>query len=302
MKIKNRKTGEIITKKESSTVTFLYKNALGRFFLKILIRPFISKIVGTYMNSRLSTRRIDKFIKTNNIDMGDYVYEKYKSYNAFFTRKIKTIKRPIDYNKTHLISPCDAKLSVYKITSDSTFLIKNSHYSVRDLIENDIAYEYENGYCLIFRLEVDDYHRYCYIDNGHKDKNIHIKGVLHTVQPISLERYNIYHRNSREYTVLHTKNFDDVIQVEVGALCVGKIKNHHQNHNFKKGEEKGFFEFGGSTVVLLIKKDIVKIDSDLLKNTEDGLETIVKYGEKIGHKQALFHNFIRRIFQKNSSK
>jgi phosphatidylserine decarboxylase len=81
---------------------------------------------------------------------------------------------------------------------------------------------------------------------------------------------------------METENFGKVIQVEVGAMCVGKIKNLHQEHSFSRGEEKGMFEFGGSTIVLLVKNDVVRIDEDLLSNTAQGIETVVKMGEKIG--------------------
>lgn len=139
---------------------------------------------------------------------------------------------------------------------------------------------------MIFRLCVDDYHRYCYIDNGIQTDNVHIKGELHTVNPIALEKYNIYKRNSREFTILHTDNFGDVVQIEVGAMLVGRIKNHHRNvYRFRKGEEKGMFEYGGSTVVLLFEKDMIEVNSGILENSAKGLETIVKYGAKIGRKK-----------------
>ena len=154
-----------------------------------------------------------------------------------------------------------------------------------DLVKNKkLASKYKNGYCLIFRLCVDDYHRYCYIDNGNKTSNKFINGVLYTVRPVVLGNYNIYKENSREYTILKTENFGDVVHIEVGATIVGRIKNHHEEYTFKKGEEKGMFEFGGSTIVLLIEKNRVTIDKEILDNTKQGYETVVKYGEKIGNK------------------
>lgn len=131
------------------------------------------------------------------------------------------------------------------------------------------------------RLCVDDYHRYCYIDDGTKEENIFIPGVLHTVNPIALENYKIYSQNQREYTIMHTKNFGDVIQIEVGAMMVGKIVNYDGKTDIKRGEEKGKFLYGGSTIILLLNQNI-KIDDDIIKNTQDGAETIVKMGEKIG--------------------
>lgn len=263
---------------------FLYRNFIGRLILKLLIRPCVSKLGGFYMNRKCSKGMIKKFVKKNNIDLSQYDMTNIKCYNDFFTRKIIDGARNINMESNKLISPCDSKLQAFKINEESIFNIKDSYYKVEDLIQNkELAKEYINGYCLIFRLTVDDYHRYCYVDNGTKTKNTPIKGVLHTVNPIALERYNFYKTNSREYCILETENFGKIIQVEVGALMVGKISNHHQEYTFTKGEEKGMFLFGGSTIVLLVKENI-KIDEDILFNTSNNDETVVRYGEAIGTK------------------
>ena len=268
-------------------IVFLYRNPCGRVILKVATLPTISKVAGWFMDRKISSFAINRFVKKNNIDVKEYEERKYKSYNDFFTRKIKDEVRKVDKNKKNLISPCDSKLTAYEVNDKSIFKIKDSYYKIEDLLKNKkLAEKYKNGLCLIFRLCVDDYHRYCYIDNGTKDKNTFIKGVLYTVRPIALENYNIYKENSREYTTLHTDNFGDVVQIEVGATIVGRIKNHHGEYNFTKGEEKGMFEFGGSTIVLLIEKDRVTIDKEILDNTKEGYETIVKIGEKIGTKKA----------------
>lgn len=263
---------------------FLYRNFIGRLILKLLIRPWVSKLGGFYMNRKCSKGMIKKFVKKNNIDLSQYDMTNIKCYNDFFTRKIIDGARNINMESNKLISPCDSKLQAFKINEESIFNIKDSYYKIEDLIQNkELAKEYINGYCLIFRLTVDDYHRYCYVDNGTKTKNTPIKGVLHTVNPIALERYNFYKTNSREYCILETENFGKIIQVEVGALMVGKISNHHQEYTFTKGEEKGMFLFGGSTIVLLVKENI-KIDEDILFNTSNNDETVVRYGEAIGTK------------------
>lgn len=265
------------------SLNFLYNTVIGRIFLKVLTRPVISKIVGAFMSTRLSTIFISRFIQKNNINMDEYEKAEYSSYNDFFTRKILPEKRPVDMNSTSFISPCDAKLTVYDISKDLTFTIKGTKYTVESLLKNgDIASKFLGGKILIFRLAVDDYHRYCYIDNGTKTNNTFIKGILHTVQPVALNNFQIYKTNSREYTIMNTEKFGEVIQVEVGAMLVGKIKNLHGKYEFSKGEEKGFFEFGGSTICLLIEKDAVKLDEDIINNTKKGYETKVKCGERIG--------------------
>ena len=282
--VRHRNSKENIIIESSKTLNFLYDNILGRFILKIFICKFISNLIGIYMNSKLSIPKIKKFIKENNIDMNEYEKKKYISYNDFFTRKIISSKRPINKDKNILISPSDAKLLVYKINNDLTLKIKDSYYDINSLVEKNILNEYKDGYACIFRLSTDNYHRYCYIDDGTKEKNIYIKGKFHTVQPIALKNYNFFKTNSREYTILNTKNFGKVIDIDIGALGVGRIKNHHQEYTFVKGEEKGYFEFGGSTIVLLFKKDTITLDKDIIDNSKDNIETSVKYGEKIGKK------------------
>ncbi|MDE7364919.1 MAG: phosphatidylserine decarboxylase [Ruminococcus sp.] len=272
---------------QDKALDFLYHTLSGRLLLKILTASVISEIAGKFMDSPLSVPIIKPFIRKSGINLSEYHKKKYTSFNDFFTRKIRLELRPIDMNKESLISPCDSKLTVYKINDKSIFRIKNSYYRISDLLRNDfIARRYKGGYCMIFRLCVDDYHRYCYIDNGTKTENVHINGELHTVNPIALEKYNIYKRNSREYTILHTENFGDVVYIEVGAMLVGRIKNHHlYTHTVVKGAEKGMFEYGGSTIVLLFEKDTVSVDKDILANSAKGFETVVRYGEKIGTKK-----------------
>ena len=281
--IKNR-NGEIVVTNEKQNILLkkLYGTVCGRVILKALTAPAVSKAAGAFMDSRLSVPLIKRFIKSSGIDTSQYVMKKFRSYNEFFTRRVKRGMRPIDRMPSHFISPCDSKLTVYKIGKSSVFRIKGSRYRVSDLIQNDfLAKRYEGGYCMIFRLEVDDYHRYCYIDSGTKTENTFINGELHTVNPIALEHYNIYKRNCREYTVLHTENFGDVVQVEVGAMMVGRIVNRHGAAEVVRGEEKGKFEFGGSTIVLLVQEDMIRIDDDILRNSAESIETVVKYGEKV---------------------
>lgn len=280
-----KRTIDLKTLPQDKSLKFLYKNSFGRIILKVITLPFVSSLVGAYMNSGLSKGRIDKFIMTNGINMEDYEKAEFKSFNEFFTRKIKAEKRPFPKEKSVLFSPCDGKLSAYKISKDTVLPVKGSSYTISQLLDNpDLAKEYEGGSCLVFRLAVDDYHRYCYIDDGTKTDNVKIKGKLHTVQPIALNMMPVFVQNSREYTVLHTENFGDVVQVEVGALCVGKIKNHHGSGKITAGQEKGMFLFGGSTIILLIHKDEAEIQQEFFKNTENSLETIVKMGEPIGRK------------------
>ena len=261
----------------------LYANAFGRMLLKPLTRPALSRMMGKFLSSRLSCVLIRPFIRRHKIDMQQFEDQKFSSYNEFFSRPIRPQARPIDQDPTHLISPCDSKLTVLPIGPDCRFTLKHTTYTAASLLRDaSLAAAYTGGYALIFRLTVDDYHRYCYAADGEKQAQVHIPGVLHTVNPIANDYFPIYKENAREYCVIRTEAFGELIAMEVGALLVGKIVNHHPDAAaVRRGQEKGYFQFGGSTVVLLTKPGAVQIDADLLEHSRAGVETVVHLGEKI---------------------
>ena len=281
MQIVDRKAKKESTINYPKSVNFLYNCFFGRIILKLLIHRFTANLVAKYMSSSMSKKRIIKTIVDNNIDMSLFEDKEFSSYNDFFLRQKKNLD--FDMNDKHFVSPADSKLMVYKLNKDTSFDIKGSYYTMNDIVDEGILSGYENGYALIFRLDVSDYHHYHFIDDGTIGKKGFIKGCLHTVLPIALKHYRVFHTNSREYTILHTKNFDDVVQVEVGALNVGKIVNEKVK-KFKRGEEKGHFEFGGSTIILFVKNNVITIDNDILLYSTLGKETKVSCGEKIGIK------------------
>ncbi|MCQ2507374.1 MAG: phosphatidylserine decarboxylase [Dorea sp.] len=263
----------------------LYGNALGRGIVKILTVPVISKIAGTILNLPVSTCAIKPFIEKNKIDMSEYVEKEYTSYNDFFMREIKAGARPLPEDEDVLISPGDGRVSIFPVTKDGVFQIKHAPYTVATLLrDKKLAKKYEGGYCILVRLCVNDYHRYCYVANGEKTVNRRIEGILHTVNPAAAEQFPIYKENSREYTMIHTDRFGDVIQMEIGALMVGKIVNLHEKAQVQRGQEKGHFEFGGSSIILLVEKDQIEIRKDLISHTEEGYETLIRQGQELGRK------------------
>lgn len=281
--IVDRENKEKYIEKSPKGIGFFYKTIIGGVAL-IVTSKSISKVSSLYMNSKISKRNIGKFIKKNNINMDDYPKVEYKSFNDFFTRKILDGKRPFSGLSSDLMAVADSKLLIYNINDKTEMSIKGKKYTLKELLrDKKLALEYKNGLCLVFRLTVDDYHRYSFFDDGFVIRSKRINGVLHTVGPIAFKRYKVFKENQREYSILSTKNFGEVIQMEVGAMMVGKIVNYDIN-KFVRGQEKGYFLFGGSTVVLIFKKNSVEIDSDIVSNSRKGIETKVKLGEVIGKK------------------
>ena len=283
MKIWDRKRNIFYEEKEygKKKLDFLYNTFLGRVLLKLIFsRVWFSKLQAIYQNSKISKRKILPFILKYNVDMSVYENQSYNSFSDFFKRK-RIIKNKTFENE--LIAIADSKLQVFSIQDNLELKIKQSIYSLNELIQDEqIVKKYKDGTCLIYRLSMDDYHRFMFLDDGNIINSKKIKGVLHTIRPIS-KRYNVFCQNSRQVTFLNTKNFGRVIQIEVGAMLVGKIVNY-KKINFKRLEEKGYFDFGGSTIVQLFEKEKIKIDGDILAKSKENIETKVEIGMKIGEK------------------
>ncbi len=272
-KVYNRELKKIEEVKHfgGNTLKKIYRSKL---LTRMATSKFISKVYGIYNNSKFSKRKINKFIKENNIDLSLYEDKKYNSFNDFFIRKYKEINFSKDFS-----SPCDAKLLVYKITDNLRVKVKDIEYSLEELF-NDKLTEFKDSYMFIYRLSLDDCHRYYYIDDGELEESIRIKGRLHTVSDSS-SKYKIYKENERIYSILNTKSFGKIVYMEVGALLVGKIINYNKKE-FSRGEEKGYFLPGGSTIIILANN--IKVDKDILEYSSKGIETVVKIGEKVGEK------------------
>lgn len=269
------------------SVQFLYGTKGGRILLHTILALRVPKLLGVALRSPFSRFYIKSFIKKNGIDMTGFEGAKFKSFNDFFTRKKEV---SFDSEITHLISPADSLLSLYEITEDSKFHIKGFDYTLKDFFEperfgmskEDTIEIFKGGLCLVFRLCATDYHRYCYVDTGTQNGNHFIKGSLYSVQPLAAENFRLYTKNRRSWTILDTENFGKIAQIEIGAFSVGGIINNIETGNFKKGEEKGYFDLHGSTIVLLLQKNKVRVLNKIKKNT--GTEIRVKIGECVAEK------------------
>ena len=279
MIVYNRELKEYYSEKEDKDkiAKFLYKNCIGRLLLKPLVGKGFSNIAAAYYNSPLSKKKVNEFIDKYNIDISECTNKEFKTFSEFFERR--TIDK-IDKTKEHLISPVYGKIKAYKITHDLMVDIKDSQYRIEDIVKNEnIAKEYRNGTMLIIRMSLTDYHNFSFIDDGVIIKQYEIPGKLHSVRPIS-NKYKVYKHNKRTVTVMKTDNFGEVTQVEIGAMLVGKIINKDKIV-FRKGEDKGHFAYGGSTVVLFVNKH-VKVDKDIIIQSLMGKECKVNLGDRIG--------------------
>lgn len=270
---------------------FLYETKPGRIILRPLINRPISWISGIIMDNRLSKHIIPVFVKHNHINIDDYVLDDINSFNDFFCRRIKKGLRDINLNEANFIAPCDALLSIKTIKDGRIYSAKQSSFTIASLLrDRRFAKSYEDGYMLVFRLCVDHYHRYIYFDSGQKYKDRKIKGFFHTVRPIAIKNYPVFVENTREYSIIDTENFGRCVQMEVGALLVGRIVNENNNScKVRRGQEKGHFEYGGSTIIVLVKKDKIRFLERFNKIIDSNKELPVKMGETLGERESEVH-------------
>jgi phosphatidylserine decarboxylase len=262
---------------------FLYESKLGRLLLFVIFaRPWYSTVCSIYNRTPFSARKIPSFIDHYRIDLSECPHQAYNSFDSFITRKINPKVRPIAPLPA-LIALADSKLMVYEVSKAGRIPIKQTTYNVAQLLNDPkLAALFYGGTCLVFRLSMDDCHHYCFVDDGKVVKSSSYKGVLHSIRPIAGQQKPLI-KNSRRVSVLKTTNFGMVAQVEIGALLVGTIHDLGitQCH---RGQGKGYFSLGGSTIVLLLTRDQAEIDDDILRYSRKGIETKVHLGEQIGRK------------------
>jgi phosphatidylserine decarboxylase len=294
IKIYNRKTKEYEIEKVAggNYLNWMYSSPVGMSLLELAVKKkFFSILYGRYCDTSWSARKIPSFVKEFDIDMSHCEPKdtEYKSFNEFFIRKLSPKVRPVDMNSSSFVSPGDGRLLVYEnIDLEKLVQIKGFTYSFKELLATDsLAEQYDKGICLILRLSPVDYHRFHFVDSGSCSDTKKITGSYYSVNPVALNsKKNLYCRNKREWSIFHSDNFGDILHVEVGATCVGTIiQSYTPNTPIKKGEEKGYFKFGGSTTLLFLQKDTVVIDKDILEQSTLGYETKVMMGEKIGTKK-----------------
>ncbi len=285
-----RESGHLKTEKVAGEkwLVWLYYNPIGEATLWALARRrLVSAIYGTMMDRSSSAKKIHPFIEDFDIDMSVARETEFTNFNDFFTRKLKDGARPVDTSSAVVVSPADGKILAYTDISNSWFIIKGYRFDVSSFLNNpDLAQKYHDGAMLIIRLAPMDYHRFHFPVSGNVSPNKKIEGDYYSVNPFALrKKAEIFCLNKREYSILSNPLFGDVVLAEVGATMVGSIVQTFKESTVNKGEEKGYFKFGGSTVVLLFEKNKIHIDEDLLINTAKGYETTVKMGERIGEEK-----------------
>ena len=283
----DRKTNKIKTENPpgENYLKFLYNNPFGKIPLNLIIkRKITSKIYGRLMDKPKSKNKIKQFVKTYNINMTESLkpIKEFKTFNEFFYRKLKPESRHI---QSGIISPADGKLIAFEnIQNIKSFFIKGNKFTLEKFLQNKIlANNYKTASLIIIRLAPNDYHRFHFPYKGKISKTTKINGKYYSVSPYAIKNnFTIFCENKREYSILKTKTKGNILISEIGATMVGKIiQTYKANQIVEKGQEKGYFAFGGSSLLILIDNNKININKDILENTKKGFETSIQMGESI---------------------
>ena len=265
-------------------LNWLYNNPVGELSLEAFVkRKALSEWYGDKMDAPESADKIDGFVEQYGIDLNEAQKQKFNSFNDFFYRKLKSNARPINFDSNLVVSPADGKIFAYQNITTQDFIVKGYRFNLGEYLQDStLTKEFQGGSLIIVRLCPTDYHRFHFPVSGKLISDRKIKGDLYSVSPIALhKKIELICLNKREISVIENDKVEKFIYSEVGATMVGSIIQTYENKSVVKGEEKGYFKFGGSTVILFFKKGKINIDQDLLNNTKNGLETAVKMGERI---------------------
>lgn len=278
-------------------IKFLYTSIAGQKVGGVFTNKYFSKVYGAFQDMPSSHKKVRPFIEKFNIPIDDYEpgtrpsldpKDSYKTFNEFFIRRFKMGKRNFVTEPNRMAAFAEARYVGFdNINDKEVYPVKGHFLKAKDLIGNDqVAKMFEGGPLLIARLCPVDYHRYHYPDNGKVLDNFRVPGAYDSVNPFALKYKNqIFIKNERHVSILETENFGKLAYIEVGAICVGKIvQSHRWNKPFMRGEEKGYFLFGGSTVVLLGEKGKWKPSQDISSNTAKGIETYLHIGTEVATK------------------
>lgn len=293
----NRYTQELETEAVygDAFLKWAYGNPLGRLTTELAVkRALFSHWYGWRMDRPKSREKVLPFIKEFGLDPNDFqdAPESFQSFNQFFYRRLKATARPIDSNPKSVVFPADGRhLGFQDISQIDHVFVKGQHFDIPALLSDEqLAQRYAKGSLILSRLCPVDYHRYHYPVAGTPGKKGEqprlLNGPLYSVNPIALRRnLGIFWQNKRYLTEIETEQFGKVLMLEIGATCVGSaVQTQPLGQPAAKGDEKGYFQFGGSSTITLFEPGKVTLAADLIEHSKQGIELYARMGDVMGLK------------------
>ncbi|MCB1077352.1 MAG: phosphatidylserine decarboxylase [Verrucomicrobiae bacterium] len=287
----DRSTGEIYTEQiyGEASLRWVYENALGRLASESVVkRAFFSRWYGWMMDRPGSRRKIAPFLVKYGVDPAEFADppESFRSFNDFFVRRLKPDARPIDAGERSVVFPADGRhLGFPDVSALEGIYAKGQRLDLPALLgDAELAERFRRGAMVISRLCPVDYHRFHFPVAGVPEEPRLINGPLYSVNPIALRRrIGILAENKRVLTRLRSELAGEVLILEIGATNVGSIvQTSGPGKPVAKGEEKGYFAFGGSMTLLLFEPDRVRLDESLIEQSRSGMESYARMGERLG--------------------
>lgn len=278
----------------SSALKLLYgddliSKILGFPLLHTIVKnPIFSRVYGFFQKTNSSRKKIKPFIKNFEVNPNEFLedVDQYLSFNDFFIRKLKPESRPIFKQDNVAVIPADGRYLFFQnIDAALGFVVKDQKFNLETLLDDPILKEkYSGGSMIMARLCPTDYHRFHFPADCNPSKVKMINGWLYSVNPIAIKKdIHIFTENKRAITELETTQFGKILYLEIGATSVGSINQTYKpNQSYKKGDEKGYFSFGASSLILLFEHDRLIIDEDLLLATNQGFEIKCLMGQSMG--------------------
>ncbi|MFT4546604.1 MAG: phosphatidylserine decarboxylase [Verrucomicrobiales bacterium] len=287
---RNRATGELETEEiyGEGFLRFIYENPLGTIALAAVVkRAWFSHYYGHRMDQPKSREKVLPFIEEFSVDPDEFIDapEDFKTFNEFFYRKLKPGARSIAAGEQVATFPADGRhLGIQDLSQVDGIFAKGQALQLGELLgDAELAKRYADGTAIISRLCPVDYHRFHFPVAGTAGESRIINGHLISVNPIALrQNIDILWRNKRTLTEIKSPQFGDVLMLEVGATCVGgTVQTYEAGAEIEKGDEKGYFKFGGSMTITLFKKGRAALPEDLAKTTAEQIELYAKMGESM---------------------
>lgn len=291
IKFFNRYTGQVEQEQiyGAAWLRWTYCNPFGRMALEAFIkRPFFSRWYGWRMNRSASGNKIFPFIRNFGLDANEFAEppDSFRTFNEFFYRRLKPGARPVADDPKAVVFPADGRhLGFPDASQIAGVFVKGQRFDLGRLLDNaDLAARYARGTLVLSRLCPVDYHRFHFPLAGRPAETTLLNGPLYSVNPIALRRNLSYlWENRRTLTTLETERFGAVLLLEIGATNVGSIvQTYRPGAAVAKGDEKGYFRFGGSSTLLLFEPGRVLLAADLVAQSSNQCELYAKVGDHLG--------------------
>ncbi len=268
---------------------WVFENPFGKLAMHAVAkRAWFSRWYGWRMGRPASAAKVRPFMDRYRINGEEHLQapEEYRSFNDFFIRKLRPEARPVDAAADSAVFPADGRhLGFAKASAVQGVYVKGQQFDLLRLLgDRELAERYANGAVVFSRLCPVDYHRFHFPVAGTPGEARLLNGFLFSVNPLALRsRLENLWENKRFITPIQTELFGAVLMLEIGATNVGSVRHTFvPSRQVAKGEEKGYFAFGGSATLTLFEPGRIVLEDDLIEQTAQQRELYARMGTRLG--------------------